>query len=282
MPAPQLYAGLDFSPQAVLRVLRHPGFPATMRAVARLHVEQYRGNWVLNRIASDRGRLIAALMVADLHFNGNGGAGFTLAELREQAALHGFASPRRLVAWAASLQLFGFLQRIGRTRPQRLVPTELFLNGMRERTRRTWTALAPLHPGSLRAGEKLARQDAMAIAAGSFMAPYRAGFRLLQLTPEFASLGERDAGLMILLNMVAAEEPGQAHSISEMARQFTVSRAHVGALMQEAELSGMVVRVERGRYAPGPLLQDALGRFFAALFIGNMHAIDRVLAGCAD
>jgi hypothetical protein len=266
-----------FGPAAADALTRHPHFEQAMLAAAEIIVDSYGGNAVMNRIMNDRGRVIAAMMVVDLHFTADGSA-CTVARLRDEAQRYGFASPRRMSAWVASLRLLGFLKAVAGKRPQRLVPTPPFLALHARRMRRQWEVLFPLHPGSAQAAALLDDPAALGACAHAFIGAYRRGMRLLTLTPELAVIAERDAGLTVLMSLLLAAARGKPASIAVLARRFMVSRSHVMTIFRDAEAEGLLTH--SGGYAGhtiGPAFQTVIRRFFAGLFLAHMHGIDTVL-----
>ena len=255
-------------------LMLHPCFNPAMVLAAEAIVHGYRGNWVINRIVNDRGRMISAMMVLELHYAGRGG--FTVARLREEAARYGFASPRRVAGWAASLKLLGYLRPVPSSHPQRLEPTEPFLALHRDRLRRQWATLALIHPkGGDHAVSALGDPAVLGRCAQILVEQYRSGVRVLDLSPEIIDLTERDAGLTVLLSLLLAESAGEAISIAALARRFKVSRAHVLILLREAESLGLTARGgPRNGYRTGPEFYPVMRRFFASVFLLHIHLIE--------
>ena len=191
--APQA-EGPALGPDDLAALIARPGFDDAMMRFAERVVAEYRASWVMNRLFSDRGRLMAFFMALDLYFADSSRRGFTLEELRREAARYGFASPGRITAWAASLRLVGLFAAVGAGRPQRLAPTERFIGIFRTRMRNLWQSIAPIHPPAKQAMDLLEREDFVAQLPAGFMQPYRAGQRLFGGVPELADVGDREAG----------------------------------------------------------------------------------------
>ncbi len=274
--------GPCLSREALAALAGRPGFDQAMIGVARGAVEQYRESWALNRILSDRGRVMAAFMALDLHYADGSRRGFTLAQLRTEAERHGFASRGRITAWAASLRLLRLLGPGEPGRPQRLVPTEAFFTMFRARMRRIWQSVALVHPPALQAIAALEHEAYLGHVAAGFMDRYRAGQRVFHGIPELADLAEREAGLCVLLSVMLNELAGERIAVAGLARDFAVSRAHIRAVLQEAEQLGLVTRHADGEYRANPRLTEWLRRFFAALFQSHIFAMDRALARFAE
>ena len=265
-----------FTLHAAAALMRHPHFEAATILAAEAIVHSYRGSWMLNRIVNDRGRMISAMMVLELHFVGGGG--FTVVRLREEAARYGFASPRRVAAWVASLKLLGFLMPVSDSRPQRLEPTEPFLELHRERLRRQWAALALISPQVGLAVDALEEPAVLGRCVQILAQQYRRGIRVLDLSPEITNLTDRDAGLTVLLSLFLADRAGEAISIAALARRFSVSRAHVLALLREAEGLGLATRNgPRSDYHVEPLFYAVMRRFFASIFLLHSHLVENAV-----
>jgi hypothetical protein len=246
-------------------------------AAATAMVEQYHGHWILNRLVNDRGRFVLGLMILDLHFNENGGAGFTAGRLREVAGASGVCSPGRITAFLAALRLVGFLAPVAADdrRLRRLAPTERFLDLHRDRLHRLFAALARIDPAGDAALAALHHPDFLAIFTHTLAVAYRRGFRIPDLVPELRPTVERDAGLTMLFSLLVEDAAGRPVSIASLAHRFSVSRAHVLTVLREAERTGLAMPAgPRGGYRAGPALAATLDRFFAVMFLTHLHAID--------
>ena len=282
-PTRQMNAGSGEKPnlgQAALdRLIQHPDFDHVVMAVARNAVEEYRQSWALNRILSDRGRVLTTVAALDLYFADPDRAGFSVAHLSKDAAHHGFASLGRISAWAATLRLLGYLAVGVSGRPQRLVPTQSFFTMFRSRMQRTWQPLAMIHPPAHRAIKFLKEEEFLGHVAAGFMGPYRNGQRVIDGIPELAEIVEREGALCVLLSIMLTDAAGRRLSIAGLAREFAVSRAHVRSILEEAETMGLVKRAqEKAEYYAQPQLTDWMRRFFAALFQTHIFMIDYALS----
>lgn len=267
---------IDVSPEAVAALQLHPAFDQAVHLAVSATVDAYRGNWVLRRLVNDRGRFILGLMLLDLHFTGGGGAGFTVAELRKEAAIHGVCSPGRTTAVVASLRLLGMLKAIPANdrRVQRLVPAEPLLALHRARWRSHFTALALLRPEAAAALDALERPEFLGRFVHVMIQEYRDGLRVLDAAPALRPASERDGGMVVLLALALAGAAGETASITALARRFSLSRAHVLTILREAEQSGLAEPVQpRGGYRARPGLTDALRRFFAGMFLIQLAAL---------
>ncbi|TCT02639.1 hypothetical protein [Aquabacter spiritensis] len=265
---------VDLSPAILAEWESHPAFPDLVRRAAAVSVELYRGHWMLNRLLNDRGRLIASLMILDLHFSAGSGQGFTAAQMRRHAIECGLCSPGRITAFLATLRLSGLLAHADGQNPgnRRLAPTEALLDVHRARWRRVFALLAELRPEARGASEALQDPAFVGHCAGVVMEAYRRGQRLYDFVPALTAIADRDAGLMVVLSLLTAD-PGQSVSVSDLARRFSVARSHVLETLRAAERSGLAVAAsERGGYRAGPDLAPAMGRFFSVIFEVYLHA----------
>ena len=273
----QVGDALRLDDAALATLMEHPRFEAAMLKSAAATADLYRGHWLLNRLVNDRGRFMLGLMILDLHFVGGGGAGFTPARLREVAGAQGVCSPGRIIALLASLRLVGFLQPVADAdrRLRRLVPTERFLDLHRDRWRRHFEALALIHPAGEVGLAALHRPEFIGAFAHDLVVAYRTGLRMVELVPELRLTAERDAGITMLFSLLVADAAGQSVSIAGLARRFSVSRAHVLTVFREAEQASLAMPAgPRGGYRAGPALAATLRRFFAIMFLVQLHGIE--------
>jgi hypothetical protein len=268
------WPNLDAS--AVAALVGHPRFDAAMLATATAMIELYRGQWALNRLVNDRGRFVPGLMILDLHFTVGRGEGFTTAQLRKEAADNGVCSPGRINALLASLRLLGFLKPVEAEdrRVRRLAPTERFLAMHRDRWGRQFEALALVREEAETARMALRNPAFLGAFAHALVATHRGGARVVDLVPELRLTAERDAGLIMLFSLLTGETAGQGVSISTLARRSLVSRAHVATVLREAEDAGLAAPAGAGGgYRAGPALLGTIRRFFAIMFLIQLHGI---------
>ena len=275
--------GPDISPAALAVLIGHPDFDIAMIGVARRLVDEYRASWLMNRILSDRDRMVAAYMALDLYFTDPARRGFTLAQLRLEAERHGFASRGRMTAWTASLRVLGMLAPGAPGRPQRLVPTLKFLAMFRTRMDDFYQCIGLIHPVAGFNHAALERDGFVADLAAGFAEPYHSGQRILEATPELATLADREAGVILLMSIKLKEVAGEAITIADLAREFIISRAHVRSVLHDASALGLVARpMNDGVYLALPRLTDSLRRLFAVMFQAHIFALERAMAGDTD
>ena len=92
---------------------------------------------------------------------------------------------------------------------------------------------------------------------------FRRGLRVFAAAPELRDLAERDAGLVMLVSLVA-----------RLARQFHVSRTHAGNVMQRAEAQGLAISESGlGSYRASPELMPVLMRCYGVIFLTFLTAL---------
>ena len=212
---------------AISAIIADPRFDEVMFAMAASLVAHYRGNWLLNRIGNDRGRVMAAFTMLDLHFHG-GGRGFSVAQLREQARLYRFCSPNRMTAFAALLRATRYLQPAPPVdgRQRRLAPTEAFIAMQRARLYGMLQPQVVLRPELRSMIAALESDSFLAEVVHCYLAYWRSGYRATRGHPALESLIERDAAFTLLFMVMIGDRQGKSFRIAEVARRFAISRSH--------------------------------------------------------
>ena len=134
----------------------------------------------------------------------------------------------------------------------------------------------------------LAREDFLAALVRGVVDQFRTGIRTLAVTPTLRPFAEHNAGLMILSSLTLAgaaddtippKAPVQM-SISELARRFSVSRAHVLRILRDAAAHDLIGRGTAGQdmITFTPVLSDALRKSVAMLFLFFAHCARAALA----
>lgn len=245
---------------AMAAIRAHPRYRETTVAFAREAVALYRGNRFLNVVANDRGRFFVAILAMRMDAEPEG---LTAARLAAACTTTGLCSPGRARALLRLMQWSGHLRAEG----ARLRPTAALIGLHRERLAALLPIVAALRPEIAAAPAAVAR-DAYVVAfcaaqAGSFLA----GTRLGEHAPALAPFGDRNAGLLVLfcLYLAASGQAEAAPSVAALARRFHLSRAHVLAMLRDAEAAGLVRRRPDGGPEMTPALGDALDAFFPVL-----------------
>ncbi len=252
---PLMRSGGELGPETVTALCHHPQFARAMRAVLAGHVDLYRGNRILNYVGYDRGRLVVGLLALYLHVSRHPGdptSGLTAHALKSLCVEQDLCSPGRARAMLSVLRLFGYVAPLpGSDRRYKLLaPTDLLMTSLRQRWSMMFGALALVLPEGVDALARLERDDFFAALVRRVVDQFRSGLRALQVVPELRLFAERNAGLNILFSLVIAGDADDTMpptrpvrvSISELARRFSVSRAHVLRLLRDAAAEGLLAR----------------------------------------
>lgn len=159
-------------------------------------------------------------------------------------------------------------------RQRRLAPTARLIEMHRERWAALFKAMALIMPEGRTALEAHDRLPFIAAFMRHLGTNYLAGFRLLHHAPDLARVVESKAGLLVVssLFLSAADGPRTGGttvpiSISALAEQFGIARAHARKLIADAAEAGLVTRIDgSGTVVVLPRLVHAVGNFYAALF----------------
>lgn len=262
-----------FGAKAIDDLMLAPGMPAAVRAAAANAVRLYDGNWLRNRLLNDRGRLLAVLLILDLHFNESGGRGVIGARLRREVVDLDVCSPGRATAFLAALRFKHLLVAAPHSpaKERRLMPSATLLQVHRERWNGMFSAIA--HVDAPAAAAAMALPDDILFGPCTHVIAecFRQGVRVFDATPELRGIAERDVGLVTLVSFAASD---RSASLTQLARQFSVSRAHIANVLHLAEAQNLVCG-EPGRsgYRAGPALMPALMRFYAVIFLTFLSAL---------
>lgn len=231
-------------------ILNHPRLPEARRAYLGSFVHLYEGDPFLVRLLLEAGRFLVFLSVAVLEAAQDPSrreTWFTVAALKQQLAMFGFASGRQVDHLVARLREVGFLE-------QRRAPGDgrvrLLASTNRLRTHHTeWLAthyipLAILFPGH-DYGPVLSRNRAYHALHCSTCLPFNpAAARLMMTLPDTMLFFSHAAGPLIqnavLMAAMDAADPNAAIPYIDAADRFGVSRTHVRNLMSDAESAGLV------------------------------------------
>jgi hypothetical protein len=303
-------SGGELSPAVIAALCGHPNFADAMRAMLTDNVRLYCGNRILNYVGYDRGRLIIGILAYYLHVTRSAAdptSGLTAQRLKALCAEQDVCSPGRARAMLSLLQLFGYIAPApGSDRRYKLLaPTGLLTAFLRERWSAMFAAIALLKPegaaalaalASEASGQRgnsisaLEREDFLAALTRAVIDGFRTGVRAITFTPELGAFAEHNAGPMILASLAIAGERDDTMppsrpiriSISELARRFSVSRAHVLRLLREVEAAGLIARSGAETITLKPPLAHALRQAVAALFLFFAHCARAALACQSD
>ncbi|MBW4023195.1 MAG: hypothetical protein HIU92_08640 [Proteobacteria bacterium] len=263
---------------AVGEMIARDGFARASLAYAAAMVDLHSADWVLNRVINDRGRMAAALAMLDLHFQGNQ-TGFAITDLREQALIHGFASPNRVTALVGALRVAGFLRPVEATdqRLKKVAPTELFVALFRRLLTLQLQAQVLVRPEIGGAVAALADPSILGVFLHVELVVVRRAALAGHETATQA-LAERANAMVMLYAVFVAEAAGALLPISELARRFAVARSHVLSVLKDAEAHGLMMLDPAARnFRPTARLEQVLYRLFARIFLSQAGAYDIAL-----
>lgn len=270
-----------------------PRFRAAMRVAMSAVIELYEGNRLLNALATDRARFLLSILCLHLHYAelpGQPHGGLTVTRAKDICVRMGLCSPGRVTAILALMRWGGYLTPAaagGDRRVRRLLPTERLMQLHRERWRRQLPAAAQILPelaDTLPWMEHPAFTPAFGVAQAR---EFIGGFRVVDGQSKLDLFAERDCGLLILFAISLWNEAGRgpdavkrpALAVSDLARRFGVSRAHVNRLLRDAELAGLLTFSARPalQVTFTPDLSEALVGFFGQLFRLNARCAIAVM-----
>ena len=276
------------SDESIAALRAHPRFREAAAIAASANVEFYQGNWLANRVLNDRARFVITQFCMYLHHTrrpDDPKSGLTAARMREMCLDHKICSAGRAEAMLLMMRAGGYLLRetvAEDKRVRRYIPTEKLVGLVRERQKRI-----------LRGADMLEREPRFVAALESdpgfharFVAnmveSFLTGFRMVRFVPELERIFERDGGLIIMMSVFLTGPAyrgfaaAQNVSVFGLARRFQVSRAHVRAVLGDAEQAGLIRRggdvVE-----PLPALGDAIERLLAVGFAYAALCANRAL-----
>ena len=270
-------------PAAVAALRAQPRFAQALRATASGLAAMYQGRHLLNWLMDDRGRLLFGYFALYLHFTRDAAdptSGLTPTRMKALCAELDVCSAGRAGAMLSLMRFSGYLApdiQVVDRRQRRLVATEKLFTLLRARLRLYIGAMAPLFEDG---AAMLAALDDPAVERAFVVAMverFRAGFRLVHSAPALGLFGERNAGMLILMNLVASGAADDAVpprrptpiSIAALARRYAVSRPHVLKLIRDASEQGFFERIgpDNSMVLFKPRLAEALENFFATVYL---------------
>lgn len=271
------------TPEAIAALRAHPGLAQAMRKSAGGMASMYHGGHLLNWLMDDRGRMLFGYLALYLHLTRDPAdptSGLMPTRMKALCAELDICSPGRAGAMLSLMRFGGYLApdlQVVDRRQRPLVATEKLFSLLRARWQLHLSALAPLMPDGaamLTAIEEPAVERAFVIA---MVERFRAGFRPVHSAPSLGLFGERNAGMLILMSLIAAGAEDDAVppqrpvpiSIAALARRFAVSRPHVLKLIRDAGEEGFIERIgpDKSMIVLKPRLADALQNFFATVYL---------------
>lgn len=231
-------------------ILNHPRLPEARRAYLESFVQLYEGDPFLVRLLLQAGRFFVFHSVAVLEAAQDPSrreTWFTVAALKRQLAMFGYASGRQVDHLVARLREVGFLEQgraPGDGRVRLLAATHKLRTHHTEWLATHYIPLAMLFPDH-DYSPVLSRNRAFHVLHCSTCLPFNpVSARLLMTLPDTLLFFTHAAGPLIqnavLKAAMDAADPNAAVPYIEAADRFGVSRTHVRNLMKDAELAGLV------------------------------------------
>ena len=262
-------------------LMLHPSFPGAVRETCRFFLSSFRNNPLMNVVMNDRGRDVGALAAVYLHYapGDAAGDGLTAARFASLCRQVGLCSAGRALAMLTVLEFAGYVApeargRAGRHR--RLVPTEKLLALHWQRWAALLGALRAVVPALPVLDPAHVRTELLSGLTVELGRRYVDGYRVLHFVQPLQDFAERKAGLPVLFALDepgAGAEPAHAVSTTGLAKRFGVARAHIRAILAEAERHGLAARDgAAGGFRGTPVLSETLSRFAAALFLLLLRA----------
>jgi hypothetical protein len=278
-----------FDAETIAAFRAHADFPRHALTLARMFIDQFAGNRFLNLIANDRGRIMVAQAVLYLHYARDPDdptSGLSSSRLKAFCAQHGICSPGRAAAMLAVMRMSGHVIPAPAVKDRRvhlLMPAPKLLDQFLIRWKCYFDALAQMMPQTADIA-RAAREDGRFARAFvcQLIGEYVAGERLMDHMPRQLSVftDANGGALMFLSLFVAAGKDGLPNGgqhvqvpISELARRFGVSRAHVRHVLKGAEEKRLLT-VDDGTgngIHLTPLFMDAVHQWFAVMFALELH-----------
>lgn len=263
-------------------LMSHPRFHEAMEIATRGILDMYHGNRLLNRLMNDRGRVIFGLLCYYLAcVPDENGVGLTVTRVADMCEETQLCSRGRAKALITLMRWAGYVEAspsdgASNRRQRPLVPTARMSSEYVRRWQTMLTAVSRFDPIADDALARLNEVGFLAALVKNQGDRYRAGFRLLEHSPQMQVLAERDAGVLIALSLYNSGADGDTYPPSQpvpvpvaaLARQFDVSRAHVLKMLREAEDAGLIRRLpgHQGAVQLLPPLLRGVEYFMAACF----------------
>jgi hypothetical protein len=285
-PSAALFDGHLPSESATAAVIAHPRFTEASRIAAAGLVALYQGGRTVNLVMPDRVRYIISVFAVHLHFAGrpnDPNSGLTASRLSKLCAERKICSEGRAESMLAIMREFGHLVPAPTEedrRLRRLVPAQPLFDWHRQRCTHFFQAAGKVMPDDADALAALDTPGFMPKFMRHLARSHVAGFHYVEHVPEVRLFYERNAGGPILMSIMlsgAGDDsfpPARAVSVSlsGLARDFEVSRAHVRRLVQDAVDAELLHRASAGdEFKVSPRLAAAIRRVTATYMVHYTH-----------
>ncbi len=224
----------------------------------------------------DVGRMLLGTIALYLDATG----GLTHTRLREISGVAGTLSAGRATAILLHLRMIGYVTAQSKRADgsaRLYVPTKRMKDIFRRRLRIEFESLAMIEPETEELLTRLDEDEAFRLLIANFgVLIGRGGNRPEIELKHYDAITAKSSGTIIMFNLFHAADqglqfpsPGIARvQISQMARRFRVSRAHVLRVLREAEEAGFITRrVDGEGVVIHPLLCDTFRLYYAIVHI---------------
>jgi hypothetical protein len=283
----RLFDGDLPSEDTIAAIIAHPRFPEASRTIAAGLVALYQGERVVNLVMPHRVRYMISIFALHLHFASrpdDPNSGLTASRLSKLCVERKICSAGRAEAMLAIMRDYDHLVPAPSEedrRLRRLVPAEPLFEWHRKRCAHFFAAAAKVLPED---ADPLAALDAPEFMP-NFMrhlaSSHVGGFQYVDHVPDIRLFYERNAGGPILMSIILSRASDDTFppslpvsiSLSAIARDFWVSRAHVRGLVQDAVSAGLLDRVGSSgdQFRVSLRLSDAIRRIMAFYVIHYTH-----------
>ena len=237
-------------------IINHPRLPEARKVYLDRFLKVYDGNKVLVRLLIETGRFLVFQLAALLEAAEDPArreTWFTVSRLKQELALFGFASDRKVDHLLGRLCSVGFLeQRQSQPdrRVRRLTTTPKLRAHFGEWLAAHYAPLATLYPQHNYSQVFNCNPAFQAVHCGVCSPFNPVAARLMATIPDIMLFFNRAAGSLIMSALLqAAMDPNEREAgvpYMDTADRFGVSRTHVRDLMQAAQTAGLVRLIGRG------------------------------------
>lgn len=248
-------------------ILEHPRFAEARDLYLQAVLALYGDDPFLNKLLLESARSVVfggLMVLAASHDPATRATWPTLGNLKRLIAPFAQSSPRRIEQIVLRLIEVGYLEQHPSpvdARLRLLTPTRRFIRHDQDWLAAHYQPLARLYPDPAY-DRPLTREPTfqMAQRSASFAFIPRSA-QVFASNPDILLFAARDAGFLILAQMVLDDRQGVRRSFDEMGRRFAVSRTHVRQLLQDAQARGLIALSGPGGHdarilAPGWLCID--------------------------
>lgn len=258
-------------------ILAHPDFAQARRLYLESLLALYGEDAFLNKLLLEGARQVvfgALICLLAAHNMADRSTWPTLADLKRVLKPFGQSSDRKIEQLVARLGSVGFIEQNavpGDARVRLLTPSSAMLAHDEAWLLAHYRPLALLYPQDDHS-RPLARDRAFQLAQRRIAFAFipRSATVLLG-NPAILLFATRDAGFLVLAQLVLDSEDGRSTSFEGLSRRFAISRTHVRQMLRDAQAMGLLTLSGRGGQAFTllPAMWAALDKFVAEGMSGH-------------